>query len=180
VGSYAIGQGTITNANNSNYDITYVSGDFSIAKRSIIVTADAQSRLQGMPNPPLTYTIGGLGLVGSDTLAGALSTDATTSSAPGTYAIEQGSLGASANYELTYVGANLVVSPSNAVPTADAASTVEYNYEIHGGGRPAPVFFTGRPSSGDMQTIIEDPRLDGPVICKGTEVAAACVVASAQ
>ena len=180
VGSYAIGQGTITNANNSNYDITYVSGDFSIAKRSITVTADAQSRLQGMPNAPLTYTIGGLGLVGGDTLAGALSTDATTSSAPGSYAIEQGSLGASTNYELTYVGANLVVSPSNAVPTADAASTVKYNYDTHGGGRPAPIFFTGRPSSGDMQTIIEDPRLDGPVICKGTEVAAACVVASAQ
>ncbi len=180
VGSYAIGQGSITDANNANYDITYVGGDFSIAKRSITVTADAQSRLQGMPNPPLTYTIGGLGLVGSDTLAGALSTDATASSVPGSYAIEQGSLGASANYELTYVGANLVVSPSNAVPTSEAASTVEYNHDTHGSGRPAPVFFTGRPSGGDMQTIIEDPRLDGPVICKGTEVAAACVVASAQ
>jgi len=179
-GGYAIGRGTLTDAANSNYDITYVGSDFTIGKRAITVVADAQSRAQGMPNPPFTCTIGGLGLVGGDTLAGALSTSATPASAPGSYAIEQGSLSASANYELTYVGANLVVSPPNTVPAPDTASTAAYNAYAHGAGAPVPVFFTGQPAPGDTQTLVEDPRLDGPVVCKGTEVAAACVVAWAQ
>jgi hypothetical protein len=143
--------------------------------------ADAQSRPQGMPNPPLTYTIGGLGLVGSDTLTGALSTAATPASAPGSYAIEQGSLGASVNYELTYVGADLVVSPPNTVPAPDAASTVAYNSHAYGAGAPAPVFFTGQPVDGDTQTLVEDPRFSGPAICQGLgDTTSICAMASVQ
>ncbi|WP_181176230.1 MBG-2 domain-containing protein, partial [Mesorhizobium sp. B2-3-4] len=180
-GNYAIGQGTLTNANNSNYDITFASADFSIGKRSIIVVADAQSRAQGMPNPPFTYSIGGLGLVGTDTLTGALSTDATPASIPGGYAIEQGSLAASANYDLTYVGAELTVTAPNTVPAADTASTVAYNASVHGAGAPAPVFFTGQPADGDTQTLVEDPRLDGFAFCQGmAQTASVCAAASIQ
>ena len=39
-GTYAIGQGTLTNANNANYDIAYVGADFTIDKRAITVTVD--------------------------------------------------------------------------------------------------------------------------------------------
>ncbi|WP_296739850.1 MBG domain-containing protein, partial [Mesorhizobium sp.] len=181
VGGYAIGQGTLTDASNSNYDITFVGADFSIGKRAITVTANAQSRPQGMDNPPLTYTIGGLGLVAGDTLTGSLSTQATTASMPGSYAIEQGSLGASANYELTYVGADLVVQPANVVPATDVASTAAYNAAVHFGGAPLPVLFTGFAPAGDPQTIVEDPRLDRATLCRamGT-VSAVCFVASAE
>ncbi|MBN9222865.1 MAG: filamentous hemagglutinin, partial [Mesorhizobium sp.] len=179
-GAYAIGRGTLTDAANANYAITYVGADFTVGRRAITVTADAQSRAQGMPNPTLTYTIGGLGLVGTDTLTGALSTDATTASAPGSYAIEQGSLAASANYALTYVGADLVVQPANAVPSVDTASVVAYSAASHGAGRPAPVFFTGQPASGDVQTLLEDPRLDGPAFCQSLAETAAVCAASIQ
>uniref|UniRef100_UPI001484FC53 beta strand repeat-containing protein n=1 Tax=Mesorhizobium comanense TaxID=2502215 RepID=UPI001484FC53 len=179
-GIYAIGQGTLTNAANANYDITFTDADFTIGKRTITVVADAQSRAQGMPNPSLTYTIGGLGLVGGDTLSGALSTDATTASAPGSYAIERGSLAASANYDLTYVGANLVVQPSSVVPPVDTASVVAYSAASHGAGQPVPVFFTGQPASGDVQTLLEDPRLDGPAFCQTLAETAAVCAASIQ
>nr|WP_306256525.1 MBG domain-containing protein [Mesorhizobium sp. SEMIA396] len=178
-GAYAIGQGTLTDSANSNYEISYAGADFSIGKRAITIVADAQSRPQGMPNPPLTYSIGGLGLVNGDTFLGALSTGATHASPPGNYAIEQGSLTLSANYELTYVGADLVVSPPNTVPAPDAASTVAYNADAHAAGGPAPVFFTGQPVAGDAQTLVEDPRLDGPAFCQGVaDAASVCSVAS--
>ncbi|WP_181170216.1 MULTISPECIES: MBG domain-containing protein [unclassified Mesorhizobium] len=181
VGSYAIGQGTLTDAANSNYDITFAGADFSIGKRAITVTADAQSRPSGMANPPLTYTIGGLGLASGDTLTGALATDAATASAPGTYAIEQGSLSASANYELTYVGANLVVQPANAMPTIDTASIVAFNAGAHGSGQPAPVFFTGLPAEGDTQTLVVDPRFDSAAFCQRmAEAASVCASALIQ
>ncbi|MBZ9988118.1 filamentous hemagglutinin N-terminal domain-containing protein [Mesorhizobium sp. BH1-1-5] len=180
-GGYAIGRGTLTDAANSNYDITFVGADFTIAKRAITVTADAQGRRLGMPNPPLTYTIGGLGLVDNDSLTGALATDATTASAPGSYAIEQGSLSASANYELTYVGANLAVQPSNVLPTVDAASTVAFNAGAHGSGQPAPVFFTGLPAQGDTQTLVVDPRFDSAAFCQRmAEAASVCASALVQ
>ena len=50
VGTYAIGQGTLTNGANSNYDISFVSNDFSIGKRAITVTATAaRARPTAMP-----------------------------------------------------------------------------------------------------------------------------------
>ncbi|WP_202352849.1 MBG domain-containing protein [Mesorhizobium sp. 113-1-2] len=181
VGIYTIGQGTITNANNSNYDISFAGAGFTIGKRSITVVADAQSRAQGAANPPLTYTVGGLGLAGSDTLSGSLSTDATTASAPGRYAIEQGSLAASTNYELTYVGADLVVQTTDVVQPADTASVVAYNATIHGSGQPVPVFFTGQPAASDTQMLVEDPRLESPAFCQNIgEIAAVCSAGSVQ
>ena len=179
-GNYAIGQGSLTDAANSNYDITFVGADFTIARRAITVTADAQSRRPGMSNPPLTYTISGLGLVAGDMLSGSLSTEATTASEPGSYAIEQGSLSASANYELTYVGANLVVQRANVMPTVGAASTVASNAATHGSGQPAHVFFTGRPA-GDTQTVVEDPRFDKAAFCRAMGmVSTVCLLASAE
>ena len=76
------------------------------------VTADAQSRIYGAANSTLTYVSSGL--VNGDTLSGLLATTATTTSNVGAYAITQGTLAASANYALTYVGANLTRDGSGA------------------------------------------------------------------
>ncbi|WP_187371594.1 MBG domain-containing protein, partial [Methylobacterium oryzihabitans] len=79
------------------------------APRALVVTADAQSRLYGEANPPLTYTVGGL--VGGDGLGGSLATAAGAASGVGRYAITVGSLAAPANYALTYQGADLTIAP---------------------------------------------------------------------
>ncbi|MFX5522597.1 MBG domain-containing protein, partial [Acinetobacter baumannii] len=52
VGAYAIGQGTLGNA---NYAITYVGADLTITPRAMTVAAHAASRSYGDADPALTY-----------------------------------------------------------------------------------------------------------------------------
>jgi hypothetical protein len=179
VGAYSVTLGSLANG---NYAISYVGNDLSVTQRTITVTADAKIRPKGMPNPQLTYKVGGMGLVNGDVFGGALTTDASSASEPGSYAIGQGSLAISANYDLAYVGADLVVLSTYAVPPTDgAASIVAQKVDVRGGGAPLPVFFTGFTANGDAQTLVEDPRLDQTALCHSmATVAAVCAVASAQ
>jgi hypothetical protein len=112
---------------NSNYALGTLTatGTGTIAQRGITVTANAQSRAEGADNPPLTYVIGGLGLVGGDLLSGGLATSANGVSGLGNYPITRGSLAGSRNYALTYVGANLTVTPANtSIPLTFAGTPV--------------------------------------------------------
>ena len=120
VGSYAITQGDL--ALSSNYALTYVSANLDVTKRAVTVTANAQSRAYGDPNPPLTYAVGGRGLANTDGFSGSLSTTATGTSNVGSYAITQGDLALSSNYALTYVSANLDVTKRAVTVTANAQS----------------------------------------------------------
>ncbi|MBY0581779.1 MAG: filamentous hemagglutinin N-terminal domain-containing protein, partial [Sphingomonas sp.] len=110
VGSYAI-SGSGVQANDSRYRYVYLPSSYEVTPRPVTITADALSRIYGDANPALTYQVGGLGLVNGDTLGGMLATAATTTSNVGSYAITQGSLSASSNYALTYVGSQLSVTP---------------------------------------------------------------------
>ncbi|WP_420383925.1 MBG domain-containing protein [Novosphingobium sp.] len=91
-----------------------------ITPASLTVTASGQTRTYGAANPALTYSE--TGLVNGDTLTGSLATTATSASNVGTYAISQGSLGASSNYTLSYIGANLGVTPASLTVTYNAAA----------------------------------------------------------
>ncbi|MFX5570537.1 MBG domain-containing protein, partial [Acinetobacter baumannii] len=84
------------------------------AQRAITITANDLSRLAGQANPPLTYGIGGRGLANGDSLTGELATTATAASGPGSYAVTQGSLVASANYLVTFRAGSLSVTPAGA------------------------------------------------------------------
>ncbi|HUJ19248.1 MAG TPA: MBG domain-containing protein, partial [Nitrospirota bacterium] len=112
VGNYAIQLGSLTN---SNYQITFVSANLSITAKPITVTADAKTKVYGASDPAFTYTTSGL--VGSDTLSGALTR--VTGEAIGTYAIQQGSL-ANSNYQITFNTANLTITVRPITVTADA------------------------------------------------------------
>jgi hypothetical protein len=85
----------------------------------------------------LTYTT--TGLVNGNTLTGALATTATTASNVGIYGITQGTLAASANYALTYVGADLTVTgaappvPANAQSVVFPSSFISNDFLINGG-----------------------------------------------
>ncbi|MDG2531333.1 MBG domain-containing protein [Caulobacter endophyticus] len=115
VGAYAVnGSGLSASA---NYVLTSVqaagnASALTITPRTIIVTADALSRVYGAANPALTWTVGGRGLVNGDTLSGALATTADTNSPAGDYAITRGGLAASPNYAVTFVDAVLSVTPA--------------------------------------------------------------------
>ena len=143
VGSYAIDQGNLTAS--SNYDVTFQEGTLTVTARPITVTAHAVSRIYGDDNPWFDFSVGGQGLINGDILSGALSTDATARSNVGSYAIEQGSLGASSNYALSYVGETLMVAPR---PIAVRADHLRRDY-----GDADPVF-----------TYTTDGLLDGDVL----------------
>jgi hypothetical protein len=97
---------------------TQVGKTFTINKEALTVTAEAKSKTYGDADPTLTYTASGL--VGSDKLTGALTRAAGND--VGTYAIQQGTLAASGNYALTYVGANLTINKKALTVTAAAKS----------------------------------------------------------
>jgi filamentous hemagglutinin family protein len=136
VGSYAITGGGLTSSN-GNYTISAIQAAgnataYTVTPRAITVTANALSRLYGAANPALTFTVGGLGLVNGDVLAGALATSATSASNIGTYAITQGSL-ANSNYAISYVGADLTVNPA-ALLIRGNNSTAVYNAAVQTNG----------------------------------------------
>ncbi len=91
---------------------------------SLTVTADSKSMTYGGTVPALTYTYSGL--VNNDTSAGfsgGLTTNATSSSNVGGYAITQGDLAATGNYTIgTFNTAILTVTPASLTVTADSKS----------------------------------------------------------
>ncbi|MFJ6328791.1 MULTISPECIES: beta strand repeat-containing protein, partial [unclassified Rhizobium] len=118
VGGYAITQGALAASN--NYALTYIGANLTVTQRPLTVIADALSRTYGDINPALTYSTNGL--INGDTLSGSLATLAAQYSGVGGYAITQGSLAASGNYALTYVGADLTVNRRALTVAADAQS----------------------------------------------------------
>jgi hypothetical protein len=114
VGTFAISS-TLANA---NYDVTFVPASLTVGKAAITVTADAKSKAYGATDPALTYQITTGALVGSDVLAGSLSR--APGENVGTYEIS--STLANANYDVTFVPANLTVGKAAITVTADAKS----------------------------------------------------------
>jgi parallel beta-helix repeat protein len=92
-----------------NFTISTATADLSVTKRAVSVTADAKTKHIGEADPVLTYQITNGSLVGTDAFSGALVRD--PGEALGSYAIKQGTLALSNSYELTYVGANLTITP---------------------------------------------------------------------
>jgi hypothetical protein len=88
----------------------------------LTVTANPVSRAYDTANPALGYSSNGL--MNGNTLSGGLTTTATTSSDVGAYAITQGTLAASANYAMTFIGADLtVMALTSATPPNTPAPT---------------------------------------------------------
>jgi gliding motility-associated-like protein len=88
-----------------------------VNKAAITITATAKSKTYGDADPQLTYTITAGSLVGSDAFAGNLARVAGET--VGTYAINQNTLALSANYALTYIGANLTINKATLTITAN-------------------------------------------------------------
>ncbi|WP_317163350.1 MBG domain-containing protein, partial [Labilibaculum euxinus] len=133
VGSYAITIGTLSAG--SNYDLTFVSKDFSITQKAITVTADAgQTKVYGDADPTFTYTTSAT-LESGDSFSGVLSR--TSGESVGSYAILQGTLSAGSNYDLTFVSKDFAVTQKQITITADAGQT-----KVYGDADPAFTYTT--------------------------------------
>jgi len=127
-GPYAITQGTVTDANNPNYAITYVGADLTIGRAPLNVTANALGKVYGDADPALTFNATGFRFTDAavTALTGALARASGETVAGGPYAINQGSL-AAANYTITFTGANFTVNQRPITVTADAKSKIYGN-----------------------------------------------------
>jgi filamentous hemagglutinin family protein len=142
-GPYAITQGTVTNANNPNYLITFTDGQLVITPAPLTIAANDAARAAGQPNPPFTATATGLQL--GDTLASLngvllITTPATPASPVGAYPITPSGV-SSANYTITFVDGTLVVTPDTPQTTGPA-----------GGGDRALVTALDRSADGALGT----------------------------
>ena len=98
---------TASQAGGGNYlPAPSVGRTLTIAKKPVTVTANRAAKNVGEIDPSFTFS--SIGLLETSGLTGSLSRVAGETS--GTYAITQGSLAVSANYTLTFVGANFVVT----------------------------------------------------------------------
>jgi hypothetical protein len=118
-GTYDILQGTLSDP---KYEIvSFEKGFLTITPAPLTITAGAKSKTAGDKDPALTYTVSG-SLFYGDTLTGKLARPAGETA--GTYLINQGTLSAGSNYEITFVGAIFTI---NKAPVVAAASTTTNN-----------------------------------------------------
>ncbi|QQT26456.1 BspA family leucine-rich repeat surface protein [Sphingobacterium spiritivorum] len=144
VGTYPINQGTL---NAENYNITYNSADFIITKATLNIVADAKSKVYGTTDPVLTYTVTGF-QNGDDQsiITGALTR--TAGEDVGKYAIQQGKLGISNNYDIAYTGADFTITKATLNIIADAKT------KRYGTADPALTYTVTGFENGDDQSII--------------------------
>ncbi|WP_434451574.1 BspA family leucine-rich repeat surface protein, partial [Sphingobacterium spiritivorum] len=144
VGTYAISQGTL---DAGNYSITFNGADLTITKATLNILADAKSKVYGTADPALTYTVTGFAN-GDDQsiLTGALTRVA--GEAVGIYAIEQGTLAASANYDIVYTAADLTITKATLNIVADAKS------KVYGTADPALTYTVTGFANSDDQSIL--------------------------
>ncbi|ATQ44047.1 YDG domain-containing protein [Caulobacter mirabilis] len=93
-----------------NYDLGPVAAALAdILRRQVTVTADDRFKMFGEVDPALTYRVTVGSLVAGDAFSGGLVRG--VGETPGDYGITRGTLGLSANYEVTFVGAVFTIDP---------------------------------------------------------------------
>ncbi|MCK9254305.1 MAG: hypothetical protein M0P36_00780, partial [Bacteroidales bacterium] len=136
VGEYEIQQGSLQILPN-NYSINFISSNFTITPKSIMVNAHPnQSKFYGDSDPDLTYQVLG-SLETGDNFTGALSRE--EGEELGVYPITIGSLSAGNNYSINFTSQNFEIKKKTVIVTIDPNQSKEY-------GEPDPVFtFTYTP-----------------------------------
>ena len=121
---------SLSGAAASNYTLAGFSTQADITPRSLNITAQDLSKVYGDLDPLLAFSVGGLGLVGNDTLAtvfsGNLSAVTGANATAGTHAITQGTLVVNnGNYQIGgYTAGTLTVTKATLRLTAADAAKV--------------------------------------------------------
>ena len=120
VGNYLIQQGSLSLSN--NYTLTYNLSSLEIIQRSLTITATELEKIENDPDPEFTYQLTSGQLIGSDYLDGTLSRD--PGELPGSYRINEGTLSAGPNYEITFITATLSIQPMPALQNKDNVEVI--------------------------------------------------------
>ena len=119
IGDYTINS-TLSAGN--NYSINYISANLTIKPAQLTVSADAKSKIYGEADPELTYQITSGSLVKGDSFTGSLTR--AEGENIGNYAIGQGTLSLSKNYEIKYIDGTLTINPKVLTVTVDNSSKI--------------------------------------------------------
>ncbi|NDC00765.1 MAG: hypothetical protein EBZ83_05035 [Verrucomicrobia bacterium] len=123
---------TFTPSDASRFLGASITNEVVVTKATLLVNAEAKSKVFGQSDPVLSYQT--VGLVAGDSLSGILSR--ATGDNVGTYAIDQGTLSASANYDLQFTGADLTITPAPLSSPATAITlTPPADFTYNGSGK---------------------------------------------
>lgn len=131
----------------ANYSSTSENVTIHVLPRPVTVSADARTKVYGSADPELTYQVTSGSLVPGDSFTGALARAAGTD--VGAYAIQQGTLALSDDYQLGYAGANLTITVRPVTVAADAKTKVYgdadpmLTYQVTSGSLAAGDSFSG-------------------------------------
>ncbi|HKK41439.1 MAG TPA: MBG domain-containing protein [Bacteroidales bacterium] len=131
----------LSGGDDNNYEFSYTAGDFTVTKATLTVTAEAKTKVYGESDPVLAYNISSGTLVGSDKLTG--TPDRQAGEDVGKYEIGTGTLTAGNNYDLTFIGDNLTITPLPVSVTADNIT------KVYGSDDPV-LTFSSVPENGSM------------------------------
>ena len=114
--------GSVSDGNSgNNYAVTFAKNRTGvITARAVTVTADAKTKLFGQADPALTYKVTTGSLVAGDSFSGGLTR--APGQSVGSYPFQRGTLSLGSNYSLSYVGANLTITPAQAASLADSSA----------------------------------------------------------
>jgi hypothetical protein len=96
-GGYVVNDGHGGN----NYTVTTQTANGSITPRTLTVVAHSQRKIYSERDLPLTYTVGGMGLLQGESLVGSLWAPTMGAATEGAHAITQGTLSGAPNYVIT-------------------------------------------------------------------------------
>ena len=166
VGLYNINysSGSLTSA--LGYGFTYANNAtaLNVGTRALSVTAAAKSKTYGtVTDPALTYTLTSGSFYGGDGFSGALSRVAGETVVGGPYAILQNTLTAGSNYNISYSGANLNITPYTLAVTAAAKS------KTYGAADPSLTYTYGTLQNGDSSAVFSGSlsRVAGETVLGG-------------
>ncbi|WP_410220952.1 YDG domain-containing protein [Pedobacter sp.] len=152
IGSYAITGSGLTA---QNYTLEQAAGNaaaLTVTARPVTIKADAKAKTYGDNDPALTYQITAGNLVNGDAFTGALQRDNGQNA--GSYAIKQGTVALSNNYNLSYQPANLVINKALLTVAANNSS------RCYGTNNPAfSVSYSGFKYSDNENSLTSRPTL---------------------
>jgi len=136
---YTITQGTVNNANNPNYDISYTSANLTVNTKSLTVTANNVDKVQGgtLSGGAGSTAFTSSGLVtgdGIDSVTISYTSGADSSATAGSYvgavvpSVATGTSFAASNYSISYVAGDLTVTANPAISVIGTLSSRSASY----------------------------------------------------
>jgi len=147
---------TVSGGVDNNYSFTYVAANFTVTKATLTVTADAQTKVYGEANPPLTFQYSGWKNGDDESVLDTkptanITVDETSQvdTYPGAITV---SGGADNNYAFTYISAGFEVTKATLTVTADAQT------KVYGEANPPLTFqYSGWKNSDDELVLDTKP-----------------------